>query len=114
MAQESASPVAELTFFTKSDCSLCDAAWYVVQRVCRRLQGVTVRRLDIAGPGNLEWWKRYRNDIPVVHLDGTEVFRHRVHEARLRRLLEAAGCTPRSGGTEAEHTRQNGENDLEH
>jgi len=76
----------KISFFTKDDCELCDAAWFVVARVARRFD-VVVERVDIEAPGNEHWRQMYVNDIPVVHLDGREVFRHRVDEKVLRRLL---------------------------
>ncbi len=75
-----------VTFFTREDCSLCRAAWFVIERVRGRID-FDVERVDIDAPGNEHWHAAYRHDIPVVHLDGREVFRHRVDEARLVELL---------------------------
>lgn len=75
-----------VTFFTKPDCSLCDAALYVVRRVSTKIP-FELREMDISAPGNEEWYDAYRNDIPVLHLNGVEVFRHRVDEHRFRKLL---------------------------
>lgn len=75
-----------MTFFTKPDCSLCNAAWFVIRKVQRNLD-IEIMTVDITAPGNEEWYQAYRHDIPVVHLDGTEIFRHRVHEGQLRKLL---------------------------
>ena len=79
-----------LSFFTKPDCTLCVSAWFVVEKVARRF-GVTVERVDISAPGAEAWFKQYRHDIPVVHLDGVEIFRHRVSERALREIVEEAG-----------------------
>lgn len=76
-----------ITFFTKENCPLCDAAWFVVKKL--RLRGLCkVERIDITEPGNKKWYALYANDIPVVHLNGQEVSRHRVSERALRKLLE--------------------------
>jgi len=77
----------KLTFFTQPECSLCDAAWFVVEKVSRAL-GVPVEVVDISQPDAADWHARYREHIPVVHLDGEEIFRHRVDERRLRDLLK--------------------------
>lgn len=77
-----------ITFFTKTDCSLCDAALYVIERV-RRATPFDLDIVDISATGQERWFVAYRNDIPVVHLDGVEVFRHRVDERGLRGLLDA-------------------------
>ncbi len=76
----------KITFFTKVDCTLCTGALYVVKRV---KQGIDfeLEIVDIAEPGNEIWFEQYRNDIPVVHLDGQEIFRHRVNERSLRAWL---------------------------
>lgn len=79
----------QLTFFTKPDCTLCDAAWFVVDKVARAF-GVPVEKIDISQPDAAHWHQQYRNDIPVLHLDGVEIFRHRVHERELRALLRSA------------------------
>lgn len=78
--------VLKISFFTRDDCELCDTAWFVVNRVARRFD-VLVERVDIDAVGNEHWRDAYTNDIPVVHLDGREVFRHRVDEGALRLLL---------------------------
>jgi hypothetical protein len=75
-----------ITFFAKPECSLCDAAWYVIDRVRRQI-AFEVERVDITAVGCETWLAAYCHDIPVVHLDGVEIFRHRVDERRLRELL---------------------------
>lgn len=76
-------------FFTKPDCTLCDAAWYVVQRVRARIPFELVK-VDISAPGNERWRDAYADHIPVIHLDGCEVFRHRVEERKLFDMLDSA------------------------
>jgi glutaredoxin len=77
-----------ITFFTRPDCPLCDAALFVVKKVRRSLP-FELERVDISAPGSEAWAELYREHIPVVHLDGREVFRHRIDERRLRQLLRA-------------------------
>ncbi len=78
-----------VTFFTKRDCGLCRSALYVVEKV-RRTIPFELRIVDISAPGQESWREQYREHIPVVHLDGREIFRHRVDERRLRALLREA------------------------
>ncbi|MFQ5493838.1 MAG: glutaredoxin family protein [Phycisphaerae bacterium] len=75
-----------VTLFTKADCPLCRGALFVLERVRRQL-GFSLEIVDITRPGHETWLEAYRDHIPVVHIDGDEVFRHRVHEGRLRELL---------------------------
>lgn len=83
----------QITFFTKGDCPLCDAAWFVIKKL-RARGDCHVHKIDITAPGNGKWLALYSNDIPVVHLNGHEVSRHRVSERHLRKLLDS-GDTPR-------------------
>lgn len=76
-----------VTFFTKESCPLCEAAWFVIQKLRQRID-FRVQRVDITEAGNGRWYALYCNEIPVVHLNGEEVFRNRVSERKLRELLE--------------------------
>jgi len=82
----------KITFFTKEDCPLCDAAWFVINKL-RDAHGCLVERVDITATGNEMWYDRYADHIPVVHLNGREVARHRVSERQLRALLDADSDT---------------------
>lgn len=75
-----------VTFFTKPDCTLCRSAWYVIQRVRIHIR-FDLKSVDITAPGNEQWFDLYHEHIPVVHLDGLEIFRHRVDERILERHL---------------------------
>lgn len=75
-----------ITFFTKDDCTLCNAALYVVERVRRQIP-FDVETIDIRAAGQEKWFALYKDHIPVVHLDGEEIFRHRVDERALRDRL---------------------------
>ncbi len=76
----------QITFFTKPDCSLCDGALYVIHRVRAQID-FELETIDISAPGNEKWFDAYQHDIPVVHLDAQEIFRHHVNERQLRDLL---------------------------
>ncbi len=81
----------KITLFTKDDCGLCSGVLFVIQKVRRRIP-FDLELVDITAPGHEAWLESYRNDIPVVHLNGREIFRHRIDEAGLRRLLEESGA----------------------
>ena len=78
-----------VTFFTKPECTLCRGALFVIERVRRRLP-FDLEIVDISAVGNERWHEDYKHDIPVVHINGHEVFRHRVDEGRFAKLLGAA------------------------
>jgi len=76
-----------ITFFTRPDCTLCKSALYVIERV-RAKCPFLLERIDISAEHHRKWLAAYRDDIPVVHLNGTEIFRHHVDEQRLRQFLK--------------------------
>jgi len=78
----------KVTLYTKDECHLCQAARFVINKLRERMT-FDFECVDITKPANREWYARYCNDIPVVHLNGREAFRHRVSEKHLRQLLEA-------------------------
>jgi len=74
-----------ITIYSKPDCHLCDRAKEVVER-CRSKADFTVEVIDISR--NPELFERYRNDIPLILLDGKEIARHFVREHQLLKLLQ--------------------------
>ncbi len=78
-----------LTFFTKPDCELCDAAWFVVQKVVGR-RSIPIDIVDISTGEGKRWEAEYAEHIPVLHINGNEFCRHRVVEKELRHALK--GC----------------------
>jgi hypothetical protein len=73
---------------------LCDGAWFVVQKLAARYE-IDLQRVDITDDGNTHLFSLYCHDIPVVHLDGAEILRHRVSERKLREQLDALGVPKR-------------------
>lgn len=49
-----------------------------------------LQQVDISRPENRLWWDQYRWDIPVFHLDGVFVMKHRVDVVLLEQLLQQA------------------------
>ncbi|CAI5694989.1 unnamed protein product [Oreochromis niloticus] len=76
-----------LTLFTKDPCPLCNEAKEQLQPFRHRL---VLQQVDISLPENRLWWDRYRWDIPVFHLNGQFVMKHRVDTALLDKLLQDA------------------------
>ncbi|XP_045897788.1 glutaredoxin-like protein C5orf63 homolog isoform X2 [Micropterus dolomieu] len=79
----SADSLPTLTLFTKDPCPLCDEAKDV-------LDPFRHRQVDISLPENRHWADRYRWDIPVFHLNGQFVMKHRVDVVLLDKLLQDA------------------------
>ncbi len=80
-----------LTLFCAPQCGLCHAARFVIDRVLRDLEGEVVE-VDISDPQHAHWRACYGEHIPVIHLNGQEIFRHRLSEKTLRAALRAAAA----------------------
>ncbi|XP_029686561.1 glutaredoxin-like protein C5orf63 homolog [Takifugu rubripes] len=76
-----------LTLFTKDPCSLCDEAKEALDPLRHRF---VLQPVDISLPENRTWFDRYKWDIPVFHLNGRFVMKHRVDLALLDKLLQEA------------------------
>jgi glutaredoxin len=75
-----------ITLFTKPNCALCDKALEQIELARQEVQFelVQINILD-----DLETYERYKHDIPVLHLNGVEIFRHRLSFADLLKKLRA-------------------------
>ena len=77
--------MALITIYSKPDCHLCERAKGVIER-CRTKAEFAIEIVDISQ--NPELLQRYRDDIPVILLDGNEIARHFVRERKLLELLQ--------------------------
>ena len=75
---------AAVTLYGRPCCHLCDVAREALERV-RADTPFELREIDIEGDDEL--FKRYLERIPVVCLDGEELFEYHVDEPTLRRRL---------------------------
>jgi hypothetical protein len=76
--------VSAVTLYGRPGCHLCDEAREVLLRV-REERPFELLEVDIERDDEL--FKRYLERIPVVCLDGEELFDFEVDEAALRRRL---------------------------
>jgi glutaredoxin len=76
--------VSEVVLYGRAGCHLCDEAREVLERLREELPFALIER-DI--DAREEWQRAYFERIPVVVLDGHELFDYFVDERRLRRLL---------------------------
>jgi len=74
----------KVTLYGKKECCLCDEAMEVLLKVNASLPFELEKR-DITG--DRELLEKFGQKIPVVFVDGVEVFKYRVNENRLRALL---------------------------
>ncbi|MGH2969625.1 MAG: glutaredoxin family protein [Solirubrobacteraceae bacterium] len=73
-----------VTLYGRPGCHLCDDARAVLERV-RADARFTLREVDITTDDELH--RRYLERVPVVCLDGEELFDYHVDEHALRRRL---------------------------
>ena len=73
-----------VTVYTRPGCHLCDEAKAVIQASgCGDL--FTLEEVNI--DENSEIQERYRYDIPVVLINGTKAFKHKVNASEFRKKL---------------------------
>jgi len=80
--------VREVVLYGRPGCHLCDEARAVLERIRAELPFALVER-DIERDDAL--FKAYLERIPVIALDGKELFDFFVDEAELRRRLAYTG-----------------------
>ena len=74
----------KVLLYGKKECCLCDEAMDLLTRVSISLP-FDLEKRDISG--NPELLEKFGLKIPVIFVDGVEVFKYRVNEARLRSML---------------------------
>jgi len=74
----------KVILYGKKECCLCDEAMAVLQKV-NALLPFELEKRDITG--DRELLEKFGLKIPVIFVDGVEVFKYRVNENRLRALL---------------------------
>jgi hypothetical protein len=82
---QGAVPPSRVRLLAKPGCHLCDDARPVIARVCAELS-VGWDEVDVTTDERL--WRRFRDEIPVVLVDGRQHDFWRVDEARLRAALQ--------------------------
>jgi hypothetical protein len=84
--------VISLELYTKDNCSLCDKAKIVIQRVRQKIP-FEFREIFLVPGTPLE--QQLRNDIPVLHVNGAFFARHFISEHGLLEKLTALSASPR-------------------
>jgi len=84
-----------LRIYSKPDCHLCEEAKSVLDKVAAEFH-ITVEVIHIEK--DPETFEKYRYEIPVIFLDDVKLFKHRVDEEKLRKVLNkvARVSRPRS------------------
>ena len=75
-------PPLQLQFYTKSDCPLCDEAKIELNKLEAKLPFISVEKIDITK--NIGLFSKYKLLIPILEIDGKQLFRHRIN---LRKVI---------------------------
>ena len=71
--------------YTKKGCSLCVVAREIILRVQKEIP-FEFQEVDIESGDDLYEW--FKEEIPVVFINGERVFTYKVNEKKLRRILK--------------------------
>jgi glutaredoxin len=74
-----------ITILSKPGCHLCDVAKQAVNRLVGTHTTVLVEEIDILQNPDLH--AQYKDDIPVILVDGVERFRHHVDPDKLAQIF---------------------------
>ena len=67
---------------------MCVPVKFIIKRVEDRFPDrMRFESIDIEDPKNHKWFDLYKYDIPVVHVDGKEIARHRLDESDLSEAI---------------------------
>lgn len=82
-----------ISFFTKDNCQLCHEGKEVLKNVLNSnslstfKENIDLKFIDITKPENESWFNQYRYDIPVIHINRSNVktvkFMHRFDKDEL-------------------------------
>lgn len=75
----------KITVMSKPGCHLCEAAVQVAQKIVGAHIPVLIEEVDITQDQDL--LEKYRDDIPVVLIDGVERFRHSIDPDKLAAMF---------------------------
>ncbi len=78
----------EVILYHKPNCHLCDLALEEIELAREQIE-FELRRVNILT--DLALYERYKHEIPVVWVNGTERFRHRLSARDLVNCLQQAG-----------------------
>ncbi len=74
-----------IQLYTKKECPLCVVAREIILRIMEEIP-FEFQEVDIESRGDL--YERFKEEVPVVFINGERAFTYRVHEKKLRRILK--------------------------
>lgn len=89
----------DVTLYTRKQCALCDEAKSAIGEAASRYGiRIAMREVDIDRDPALR--ERFTSDVPVIYVNGSEAFRHRVQPEEFARFVRnvATGFSPSHNG----------------
>ncbi len=74
-----------VTIYGKEDCCLCHEAAKIIRKVSKDFP-LRITEIDITV--NPKTFELYKDEIPIITIQGKRAFRYKVHETTLRKKLE--------------------------
>lgn len=78
--------MVSITIYSKKDCHLCDMAKDTLIKVQQKFP-FSFTEIDIEK--DKAAFEKYKHLIPVIEIDGKEVFTYRVNEDELKKILRS-------------------------
>ncbi len=75
----------QVVIYGKDDCCLCHEAKKTLQKIAQEFP-IQIEEIDITS--DPQTYKLYKEEIPVVTINGKRAFRYKVHETTLKKKLE--------------------------
>jgi glutaredoxin len=80
--------IPTITLFTRPNCHLCDSARHVIEQAAQRTR-FNLEIINIDAEGQQHWLDQYDHHVPVIHIHGREIARHKLDPGTLRQHLHA-------------------------
>ncbi|CAN6647234.1 hypothetical protein TRVA0_022S01046 [Trichomonascus vanleenenianus] len=81
---------AQVTFFTRPKCGLCDEAKMSLSRAWEKAETkFEYTEVDITKPDNQKWFDLYAFDVPVVHIEEDGALKKLMHRMSVDEVLES-------------------------
>jgi glutaredoxin len=80
-------PIPIVTVYSRPGCHLCDVVKQQLETIRRDME-FHIEERNIDEDASLR--ERYNDDVPVIAVNGEDVFKHRIHIGKMRDMLSLA------------------------
>jgi glutaredoxin len=90
----------EIVVYSKPACCLCDKVKAQLSKL-REKHSFAWQEVNILGDASI--YEKFKDEIPVIFVNGKKAFKYHLDERRFIRLLKAAACDDCGDGAPANH-----------